>query len=281
MNRTIALLIPAILLAAMALIVFQQFKSSGDLEPISVNSSNAPASPYAPTPVDEASKAGGTVPPPAGNATATALSPASANATKSGAPENWVLPGETADKGAKEANQKNTPQAEASGAKTALGKMAEAQSPLPASTAGEKAAGKTETKTSAQTQKQPAASEKAALASKQPEQNTEQTSEQNASSHTMQSLSFKYQGSELLFILKADSRFDYKSFLLPSPERLVVDIAGNWQGLEAPTVPSNRLVSGVRLGKTDKGRRIVLDLKEAPNGSETTRDGATVTVRIY
>lgn len=277
MNRTIALLIPAILLAAMALIVFQQFKSSGDLEPISVNSSDAPASPYAPTAVDESSKAGGVVPPPAGNATASALSPTSSNATKSGAPENWVLPGTSADKNAA---QKDTSQSESTGSKTTLGKMAEAQSPPATSTAGEKTAAKTEPKTTA-----PAAAEKAGEASKKAEQSSEQASEQKSDQkmdkHAMQSLSFKYQGSELLFVLKADSRFEYKSFLLPAPERLVVDIAGNWQGLEAPKVPSNRLVSGVRLGKTDKGHRIVLDLKEAPKGYETTRDGNTVTVRIY
>lgn len=268
MNRTIALLIPAILLAAMALIVFQQFNSSGDLEPMSVNSSDAPASPYAPTAVDETSKAGGVVPPPAGNATKAALSPINSNATKSGAPENWVLPGAPGDKSA---TQKDTTQPEAAGSKTALGKMAEAQSPSATSTAGEK------TTAPAGGQKQVSAPEKTTEAPKQ----AEQSPDPKMDKHAMQSLSFKYQGSELLFILKADSRFEYKSFLLPSPERLVVDIAGNWQGLEAPKVPSNRLVSGVRLGKTDKGHRIVLDLKEAPKGYETTRDGGTVTVRIY
>ena len=97
----------------------------------------------------------------------------------------------------------------------------------------------------------------------------------------MQSIKFEYQGSDMLLVMNADSQFEYKSFQLASPERLVVDVIGTWSGVDLPSVPSNRLIKGVRGGKTDRGYRIVLDLKETPKGYETKRDANKVTIRVY
>ncbi|MDO5537598.1 MAG: AMIN domain-containing protein, partial [Desulfovibrionaceae bacterium] len=56
----------------------------------------------------------------------------------------------------------------------------------------------------------------------------------------------------------------YKPMLLDNPDRLVVDITGEYPDLRAPGVPSNPLVTNVRLGKYDNRTRVVIDLKKAP-----------------
>ena len=55
-----------------------------------------------------------------------------------------------------------------------------------------------------------------------------------------------------------------KSMLLENPDRLVIDLNGEWELPEKPGVPKNDLVSGVRVGKTASGSRLVLDLKAKP-----------------
>ena len=56
----------------------------------------------------------------------------------------------------------------------------------------------------------------------------------------------------------------YKTMLLTSPDRLVVDITGEHRDLRAPGIPANDMVSNVRLGHYPNRTRIVVDLKEAP-----------------
>ena len=56
----------------------------------------------------------------------------------------------------------------------------------------------------------------------------------------------------------------YKQLLLSNPDRLVIDITGEYKDLRAPGVPSNSFVSNIRLGHYDNRTRIVFDLKEAP-----------------
>ena len=61
--------------------------------------------------------------------------------------------------------------------------------------------------------------------------------------------------------IEADGPFSYKSFVLPSPERYVVDLVGEWVNMRAPTVPSNMLIKSVRAGSQSSGPRLVLDLQ--------------------
>ena len=56
----------------------------------------------------------------------------------------------------------------------------------------------------------------------------------------------------------------YKQLLLSNPDRLVIDITGEYKDLRAPGIPSNSFVSNIRLGHYDNRTRIVFDLKEAP-----------------
>lgn len=274
MNRTLALLIPAVLLAGMALIIFQQMNGSENLEPVSINSlsSQNNASLLGGAENAQTGQQTGIVSPPAGLAT--------------GAQQNATPPVTSAQTDAPAATDPNT-----STTRSELGRLADAQEaqanknpqntnqnePQTTTQAGSKPAGTTSPSTVAtgETETKPAGTKPTET------KPTEAATQADLPKHSMQSMSFKYQGSEILFVMKASEHFEYKTFLLPSPDRLVIDLSGAWTGLDVPNVPSNRLVKGLRLGKLEKGHRIVLDLKEVPKGYETSRDGNTVTVRIY
>ena len=270
MNRTLALLIPAVLLAGMALIIFQQMNGSENLDPVSVSSlssqTNA-SNDLLPAGIDgsQTGQQTGIVPPPVGT------SGEQLNATSTATPQTGSLSG---------ANEPNT-----STTRSELGRLADAQgaqSTTSAAPGSPQASSQAATQaTTAPDAKPKDASAPATAATTTEAKPAETTPQADLPKHKMQSMSFKYQGSEILFIMKAGEHFEYKTFLLPSPDRLVIDLAGAWTGLEAINAPSNRLVKGVRLGKLEKGHRVVLDLKEVPKGYETSRDGNNVTVRIY
>lgn len=76
------------------------------------------------------------------------------------------------------------------------------------------------------------------------------------------SLQFKDKG--VAIRIEADGGFSYKTFFLPKPDRYVVDLGGKWEGMHAPSIPSNKLVKGARVGSQDGGPRMVLDLTRAP-----------------
>ena len=284
MNRTLALLIPAVLLVGMALIIFQQMNGSENLDPVSVSSLSSQTNASTPLPMGaEAGQAGqqtgqqtrqqaGVVSPPAG------VNAGPATGSAAGLLQNATTSASNTPAGAPAgANQANT-----STTRSELGRLADAQ--------GAQATNQ-KPPTAAQPEPKPTSSSPAATAGateNKPADNkpaetkpAEATPQVDMPKHNMQSMAFKYQGSELLFVMKASEHFEYKTFLLPSPDRLVIDLAGAWTGLDVPNVPSNRLVKGLRLGKLEKGHRVVLDLKEVPKGYETSRDGSTVTVRIY
>ena len=63
--------------------------------------------------------------------------------------------------------------------------------------------------------------------------------------------------------IEADGPFSYRTFALPTPERYVVDLVGNWSNMRAPSVPSNLLIKSVRLGNQGSGPRLVLDLQRS------------------
>lgn len=73
----------------------------------------------------------------------------------------------------------------------------------------------------------------------------------------------------------------YKTMTLTNPDRVVVDLEGQWQ-IKAPGVPKNALVSNVRIGKMADKTRVVIDLTEKPARSRfvLSKDGNTLDVRL-
>lgn len=61
--------------------------------------------------------------------------------------------------------------------------------------------------------------------------------------------------------LIASTPISYKSMELSNPNRMVVDLDGEWK-IKAPGVPKNAVVTNVRLGKEGKKTRIVIDLSQ-------------------
>ncbi|MBD5641239.1 MAG: AMIN domain-containing protein [Desulfovibrio sp.] len=56
-------------------------------------------------------------------------------------------------------------------------------------------------------------------------------------------------------------KLDYSSMTLTNPDRVVVDLPGNWKFPANPGVPKNDLVSAVRVGQSGDKTRVVIDLK--------------------
>lgn len=73
----------------------------------------------------------------------------------------------------------------------------------------------------------------------------------------------------------------YKSMNLENPDRVVLDLEGNWE-VKAPAVPKNPLVSAVRVGDLDGRTRIVIDLKGKPRTARVipAKTGDGVDVRV-
>ncbi|WP_165176591.1 AMIN domain-containing protein [Desulfovibrio sp. ZJ369] len=73
----------------------------------------------------------------------------------------------------------------------------------------------------------------------------------------------------------------YKTMALTNPERLVVDLEGQWQ-IKAPGVPKNALVNNVRIGKMTDKTRVVIDLSEKPARTRfvLSKDRNTLDVRV-
>lgn len=99
-------------------------------------------------------------------------------------------------------------------------------------------------------------------------------------SHVMRAVSFQLAGSEITLKMQADKRFEYRYFLLSNPERLVIDLPGEWKGIKAPAVPPNQLVKSSRSARFGDGYRLVLDLNEAPRTHQDSRSGDTVEIRL-
>ena len=67
-------------------------------------------------------------------------------------------------------------------------------------------------------------------------------------------------GGLIKLVLKGNSPMVGHYFILKEPERVVLDLAGNWS-LQVPKVPSNRLVQTVRVGQHEDKTRLVFDMK--------------------
>ena len=253
MNRTVALLIPAVLLAAMALIVFQQFYTSQD-EPLTAQSAG-----------------------PGTNSPQPASSPSEGNhnlpAALSGEPAGQAEPASAENLQAAQGAENDAPKPE----QPVQGEIAAQPTPAapeaqPGEGAGrEKETAKPESAAAAGSEKsEPPAAEVPPAPKSEP-----------AKKFKAQGFSFQYQGNDMLFTITADSPIEYKSFVLTSPDRLIVDLLGSWSGVENISVPSNRLISGMRNGKTERGHRVVLDLKQAPKGYDIKRDGNKLIVTVF
>jgi N-acetylmuramoyl-L-alanine amidase len=95
----------------------------------------------------------------------------------------------------------------------------------------------------------------------------------------MQSISLHFKDKGMLVRLEADSALAVKSFVLTSPDRLVIDLPGSWKGLKTPEIPSNTLVKGVRIGRHGGADRIVFDLTR-PLKSQTMTKTANNTAEV-
>ena len=63
--------------------------------------------------------------------------------------------------------------------------------------------------------------------------------------------------------LVGNGPISYINTSLQNPERLVIDLNGQWQ-IKAPGVPKNPLVTNVRIGKSGGKTRVVIDLAGKP-----------------
>lgn len=73
----------------------------------------------------------------------------------------------------------------------------------------------------------------------------------------------------------------YKSMNLDNPDRVVLDLEGDWE-VKAPAVPKNPLVSAVRVGDMGGRTRVVIDLKAKPRSARVipAKNGDGVDVRV-
>lgn len=66
--------------------------------------------------------------------------------------------------------------------------------------------------------------------------------------------------------LEANSPIKGKSFILASPDRVVLDLSESWK-LAAPRVPSNRMLRELRVGAREDGIRLVFDMRVKPSSA--------------
>lgn len=85
-----------------------------------------------------------------------------------------------------------------------------------------------------------------------------------------------FKGKGMALRIEANAPFSYKIFALPAPDRYVIDLVGAWSNMRAPTVPSNNMVKGARIGQQTGGPRLVLDMQRAPKKHNVTWISRTV-----
>ena len=74
------------------------------------------------------------------------------------------------------------------------------------------------------------------------------------------SAKFSMKGSLIKLTLRGNSPMIGHFYVLESPDRVVLDLAGNWK-IDMPKVPSNRLIGAVRVGQHEDKTRLVFDMK--------------------
>ena len=89
--------------------------------------------------------------------------------------------------------------------------------------------------------------------------------------HSLSIMALRFAGQGMILKIQAEDAFTVKSFALPDPHRLVVDLGGNWKNMRAPMVPDNSLVKGARTGRQENAARLVLDLDRPLKKYDTVR----------
>lgn len=82
--------------------------------------------------------------------------------------------------------------------------------------------------------------------------------------------------------LGGDGKIKYTSMTLENPNRVVVDLDGNWEFPAKLPIPKNEMVNSVRVGKNGDKTRVVIDLKAKPRISRMVagQNGSSVDVRV-
>lgn len=77
-------------------------------------------------------------------------------------------------------------------------------------------------------------------------------------------------------------RIHYTSMTLDNPDRIVLDMDGQWQFPPNPGVPKNEMVSNIRIGKNGDKTRVVIDLKGKPRSVRVlpTKKGDSLDIRV-
>ncbi|MFV0348284.1 MAG: AMIN domain-containing protein [Halodesulfovibrio sp.] len=98
--------------------------------------------------------------------------------------------------------------------------------------------------------------------------------------NALQSVTFAVNGNVGVLEIVATGAFDYKVFSLKQPQRIVIDLNGNFEKLTAPSVKANNLVSGVRLARHEKSVRIVMDVPGTVSRSWDAVQSASNKLRV-
>lgn len=79
-----------------------------------------------------------------------------------------------------------------------------------------------------------------------------------------------------------NAKIKYSSMTLENPNRVVLDMDGDWEFPERLPIPKNEMVSGIRVGKNGDKTRVVIDLKAKPRISRmvNNQNGASIDVRV-
>lgn len=98
--------------------------------------------------------------------------------------------------------------------------------------------------------------------------------------NALQSIVFTASGNTGVLEVVAAGAFDYKVFSLKQPQRVVIDLNGNFEKLVVPSVKSNALVTGVRLARHEKSVRIVMDIAGTAPRSWDALQAKSNTLRV-
>jgi hypothetical protein len=77
---------------------------------------------------------------------------------------------------------------------------------------------------------------------------------------SLRDISLHFKDGGMILRLEGDVPLSARYFILSAPERLVLDISGNWKGIKVPAMPSNNIIKAIRLGRHGNADRLVLDL---------------------
>ncbi len=110
-------------------------------------------------------------------------------------------------------------------------------------------------------------------------QKTEKTVKEVAEKQ-IESIRISFSGQKMLLRIVGNAPLKARYFVLDNPDRLVVDLPGKWKNISAPSVPSNRIIKGARLGRHGDSERLVLDLSGKPQKDEAVTANPQV-LEIY